>query len=96
MSYQPPPLAQAPPPPWLRDANITHEDVQPLNGGSSTTAQTFPSSSSLPSSEEILRRAPMIHMALRVITICLCLLMAVTAVLGIGENTSTTIPATTL
>jgi hypothetical protein len=75
-SYVPPTLNQTPPP-WLRDDNIIQEDVQPLNSNSEQSEHG--------GSHEILRRSALIHNVLRVTTILLCVLMATTAVIGIGK-----------
>jgi hypothetical protein len=75
-SYVPPTLNQTPPP-WLRDDTIIQEDVQPLNSNNEQSEHS--------GSHKILRRSALIHNFLRVTTILLCILMAATAVIGIGK-----------
>lgn len=69
--YHPPQLSQ---PAWLRNEGGGQEDVQPLNSNVSD-AQLTP---------EMIQKARMLHSILRICTIGLCILMAFTAVIGIG------------
>jgi hypothetical protein len=89
-------MNSTPTPPWLKGENL--EDAQPLNSSSSRHGATFalgpqqqqtqqPTSavadSTLPFTPA---RLSMIHMVLKVVTMLLCMLMDITAILGIGND----------
>lgn len=74
-------------PPWLKDEAL--EDVQPLNsssfasnGAANSAAQSQTPSSTLPIQEKI----PLILTTLKIVTMLLCVLMAATAAIGIGNT----------
>lgn len=77
LNNQKPPQSSLPP--WLRDDNL--EDVQPLN----TNSQPNPSTDSIPFSDNE-GQMKLVHWVIKIVIMFLCILMAATAIVGVGKR----------
>jgi hypothetical protein len=70
-------------PPWLREESL--DDNRPMGTPGVNGYSSVPNNSQSTLSPAMLQRARTIHWGLKVGTMLLCVLMAATAVIGLGE-----------